>query len=294
MRYLDTAKALISAIRLRQWLKNLLIFVPAVTAHRITVPEVALQVCLAFLSFSLCASAGYVVNDLLDRKTDSEHPVKRKRPFASGALSIRTGFLTVAVLSLSAFFVGNLVSGRHVLFLLCYLILSITYSLFLKTMLLVDVFLLAFFYTFRIWLGGEAARVPISFWLAAFSTFFFFSLAVMKRFIELRMVADGSRETSRRNYRKDDAAMLGTWGTASGCASVVVLALYINADDISRLYHHPAYLWPVCPAVLFWITRVWMLANRNEVTYDPVLFAVTDSSSYVVGLVMAISVYLAL
>jgi hypothetical protein len=165
----------------------------------------------------------------------------------------------------------------------------------LKTVLLLDIFLLAFFYTFRVLLGGEAAAVTVSFWLAAFSTFFFFSIAVVKRYTELRLLVkhEGAGAT-RRDYRADDLGILGMWGAATGCAAVVVLALYINSEEVTRLYHHPAFLWPVCLAVLFWLNRIWMLANRGGLPYDPIEFAVKDSASYLIAVFVGIAVYLAL
>jgi 4-hydroxybenzoate polyprenyltransferase len=289
------ARDAVRGMRVHQWLKNLLIFVPAATAHRILDPAVFTRVFLAFFSFSVCASAGYLVNDLMDLKVDRLHPTKRLRPFARGALSPMFGIALASLLLLTALGFGNLVSRRYVLFLCGYLALTVAYSLTLKTMLLVDIFLLAFFYTFRILLGGEAAGVTVSFWLAAFSTFFFFSLAVVKRFIELRLLLGREDAASaRRNYRMEDLSMLGMWGTASGCASVVVLSLYINSEDVTRLYRHPVLLWPVCLAILFWLSRVWMLANRDELPYDPIVFALGDRQSYIVAALVAVAFFLAL
>jgi len=282
-------------MRIHQWLKNLLIAVPAATSHRIFEPEVFRSVFLAFFSFSICASAGYIVNDLLDLESDRKHPAKCRRPFASGALSPRFGGILAFLLLVTAIGFGSLISFRFVIFLAGYLVLSVGYSVALKTMLLVDIFLLAFFYTFRVLLGGEAAGVRVSFWLAAFSTFFFFSLAVVKRFNELRMLMklEGATVT-RRDYRAEDLWMLAMWGAAGGCASVVVLALYINSEEVTRLYRQPSFLWPVCLAVLFWLNRIWMLANRDGLSYDPIVFAVRDRVSYVIAAFVAISVFLAL
>jgi 4-hydroxybenzoate polyprenyltransferase len=285
----------VTGMRVHQWLKNLLIFVPAATAHQILNPLVFERVFLAFFSFSVCASAGYLVNDLLDLQADRRHPTKRKRPFAAGALSRFFGTVTAVVLFLTAVGFGNLVSGRYVFFLCGYLLLTLAYSVFLKTQVLIDIFLLAFFYTSRILAGGEAAHVVVSFWLAAFSTFFFFSVATLKRFVELRLLLkEESGSAMRRNYRGEDVTMLGLWGTASGCASVVVLALYINSQDVIQLYHRPAFLWPVCLAVLFWLNRVWMLANRNELPYDPIEFAVRDRYSYVIAAFVLSAILLAI
>jgi 4-hydroxybenzoate polyprenyltransferase len=274
----------ISGMRIQQWLKNLLIFVPAATGRQILHPMVFGRVFVAFFSFSVCASAGYLINDLLDLKTDRRHPSKRKRPFAAGSLSPHFGVLAAALLFLTGLGLGCTVSRWYVLFLCAYLLLTLAYGIWLKTQLLLDVFVLSFCYTFRVLAGGAAAAVNVSFWLAAFSTFFFLSLAIVKRFVELRLLAGHEWEAvNRRNYRVEDLSMLGTWGTGCGCASVVVLALYINSQDVMQLYRHPAFLWPVCLAVLFWLSRVWMLANRNELPYDPIEFAVRDSGSYIIG-----------
>jgi 4-hydroxybenzoate polyprenyltransferase len=282
-------------MRIHQWIKNILIFVPAAAAHSIFQPVIISRTFLAFFSFSVCASAGYLINDLLDLKSDRLHPSKRNRPFARGALSPRFGISLAVILFLTAVGFGNLVSPHYIFFLCGYLILTVAYSLLLKTLLLVDVFLLAFFYTFRIFLGGEAAGVPVSFWLAAFSTFFFFSLAMVKRFNELNILVDQPAGLAlRRDYRKQDLGMLAMWGTASGCASAVVLALYINSEDIARLYHHPVFLWPLCLAVLFWLNRLWMLANRRELAYDPIVFAIRDPAAYVVAALSAIALWLAI
>ena len=287
------ARDTIRGMRVHQWLKNILIFVPAATSHQILNFEVFRVVFLAFFSFSVCASAGYLINDLLDLSTDREHPEKKLRPFASGALSRRFGLAIAILLFLTGAGFGRLVSDTYVLYICGYLLLTIAYSVVLKTVLLVDIFLLAFFYTLRIFLGGEAAHVQVSFWLAAFSTFFFFSLAVLKRFTEVQLLAQASSKR-RRDYQGEDMPMLAMWGVASGCASVVVLALYINSEEVTRLYRHPSYLWPVCLAILFWLNRVWMMANRRQLTYDPIIFAVKDVQSYLVACFVASAAWLAI
>jgi 4-hydroxybenzoate polyprenyltransferase len=288
---LETARGM----RVHQWLKNVLIFVPAATSHRIVEWSVFRAVFLAFFSFSLGASAGYLVNDLLDLQADRKHPQKSRRPFASGALSPSFGLAAAALLFLASVGFGRLVSSRYALLVCGYLLLSTTYSLTLKTIPLLDIFLLAFFYTLRIFLGGEAAGVAVSFWLAAFSTFFFYSLAMVKRSTELRAaIRSGEGVTLRRGYQPEDLSMMAFWGTASGCASVVVLALYINSSEVTQLYHQPAFLWPVCLAVLFWLNRIWMLASRDQLPYDPILFAVRDGPSYVVAAFVVFAILLAI
>ena len=289
------ARDVIRGMRVHQWLKNILIFVPATTSHQLLNFEVFRMVFLAFFSFSVCASAGYLINDLLDLKSDRMHPEKKSRPFASGALSPAFGVAVAALLFLTGAGFGRIVSDRYLLYLCGYLVLTVAYSLILKTVLLLDIFLLAFFYTLRIFLGGEAAYVQVSFWLAAFSTFFFFSLAVLKRFTEVQLLTNAEgRSTRRRDYQAQDMPMLSMWGVASGCASVVVLALYLNSEEVTKLYRNPAYLWPVCLAFLFWLNRVWMMANRRRLTYDPIIFAVKDPQSYLVAAFVAGAVWLAI
>jgi len=287
--FFGAAVETIRGMRVHQWLKNLLIFVPAATSHRILEWGVLRAVLLAFFSFSLCASAGYLVNDLFDLQADRKHPEKCRRPFASGALSPSYGIAVAAMLLVASIYLGFLVSPRYVALLCGYLALSALYSITLKTVPVLDVFLLAFFYTLRVFLGGAAAGVVVSFWLAAFSIFFFYSLAALKRFTELQ-----GATVPRRGYRPEDRSMLGLWGTAGGCASVVVLALYINSSEVTQLYRQPAILWPVCLAFLFWLNRVWLLANRGELPYDPILFAVKDWPSYVVALFVVASILFAI
>ena len=290
-----TAAAMVQGMRPHQWLKNVLIFVPAATSHRILEPGIFRHVALAFLGFSLCASAGYLLNDFFDREADRHHPEKCRRPLASGALSPAAALAAAALLFLASLALGRLVSPRYVLFVCGYLLLTSLYSLALKKVPLLDIFLLAFFYTLRIFLGGDAAGVAVSFWLAAFSTFFFYSLATVKRFTEMRTAIGSKGGTApRRGYQAADLSMLGLWGAGSGCASVVVLALYINSEDVTRLYRHPAFLWPVCLAFLFWLNRVWLLANRGSLPHDPILFAVKDWPSYIVAAFVLLSILLAI
>lgn len=289
------ALQLVRGMRPHQWLKNILILVPAATAHRLLEWSVLRPVLLAFFSFSLCASAGYLINDLFDLKADRKHPEKSSRPFASGALPPAAGIAAAALLVLASFDLGRLVSARYCIFVCGYLFLSVLYSVALKTVPVLDVFLLALFYTLRIFLGGEAAGVAVSFWLAAFSIFFFYSLATIKRFAELQAsIRRNGESAARRGYKAADLSMLGFWGTASGCASVVVLALYINSSEVTQLYQRPTYLWPVCLAFLFWLNRLWILANRDSLPYDPILFAVKDWPSYVVAGFVLLSILLAI
>ncbi len=272
------------ALRVHQWAKNILVFVPVFAAHRTHLPTLA-AAAAAFVAFSLCASSVYLLNDLLDLPHDRLHPTKRNRPFASGALDIRQAPPLIAV-SLAAGFAIALFLPVHFLFMLgIYYASTLTYSLGLKRWPVWDVIILAGLYTLRVFAGSAATAIPISPWLLAFSMFLFFSLAVVKRQTELgQHVRQGkTAKISGRGYMPADLDMLRSMAASSGTMAVLVLALYVNSPDIRELYHRPNALWAVCPLVLFWVMRVLMLSNRGEMPDDPVVFALRDRVSLAVG-----------
>jgi 4-hydroxybenzoate polyprenyltransferase len=283
----------VSALRPRQWIKNLLLAVPLVLAHE--GPERLLGVVWGFVAFCLAASAGYVINDLLDREADRQHPTKRTRPFASGALSPRQGALLAAGLTLGALAIALLCVGTPFAgMVVLYLALTLAYSLYFKEKLFVDVLLLAGLYCLRVLSGAVAADVLVSPWLLGFSLFFFLSLAFVKRYSEVRRFADAAgAQLARRNYRSDDLGLIQTLGPTSAYLSVLVLALYITSRDVTRLYATPQLLWLVCPILLYWVTRIWFLAARDELPDDPVLFAAGDPQSYVAAALIGLAGFLA-
>ncbi|MEP6547777.1 MAG: UbiA family prenyltransferase [Gammaproteobacteria bacterium] len=285
----------IKAMRLHQWVKNMLIFVPALLAHKILEPAIFLECVAAFLAFGLCASSVYLVNDLLDLGADRQHPRKHKRPFASGELSARSGLFGACVLLGGSALLAGWVGGRFAAVLGGYYALTWAYSLRLKRAALVDVMTLAGLYTIRIIAGAAATGIAPSFWLLAFSVFIFLSLGFVKRYTEL----DDSREAGKadsagRGYQATDLPLLMTLGVTSGYCTVVVMALYINSTDSQALYRHNQPLWLVCPLLLYWISRIWLLTTRNQMLDDPVVFALRDRLSLVVlgllGLIMLISI----
>jgi 4-hydroxybenzoate polyprenyltransferase len=303
------AKAWIRAIRLHQWAKNALIFLPLLLAHVRAAGPVAATL-MAFLSFGFAASATYLVNDLLDLEADRHHARKRRRPFAAGDLSPIAGVLTSTIFYLASLALA--LALPHVLaalspqfpaqgpgpfleFLAIYVAITMAYSLLLKRMALVDVIVLSGLYTIRLLAGSAAAAVPISPWLAAFSIFFFLSLAFVKRFSELEAMHDGTEALAAaavkgRGYRVSDLEQVRSFGTASGCASVVVFALYIGLNaSAGDLYPHYARLWLLVPVLLLWLFRLWLLASRGDLHEDPVVYAITDKRSLLLGaLVVAI------
>ena len=281
-------KAFLKAIRLHQWAKNVLIFVPLLLAHALQLPLI-LHAILAFFCFSLCASATYVVNDLLDIETDRRHPRKKLRPFAAGDLQVSTGIIIILIF-LAAGFLGTLFLPWEFLgWLLVYLIATLSYSLVLKRVVLVDVILLSGLYTVRMLAGGAATGTMISTWLAGFSVFLFFSLAMVKRFSEMQNLRErGNTPSNGRGYLTSDLEQLRSFGTSSAYAAVVVFSLYISGSNVTTLYLHPVRMWLIVPLMLFWISRVWLLASRGEMNEDPVIFAVTDRVSLLIGLAVVI------
>ncbi|HZL34640.1 MAG TPA: UbiA family prenyltransferase [Tepidisphaeraceae bacterium] len=278
------AKPLLKALRPHQWVKNFLLLIPLILAHQLGNHAKVLAGMSAFVSFSFCASAIYIINDLLDLESDRRHPSKRRRPFASGALSVATGLMMSGGLLLASFGIAASLPMRFIEMLLVYLILTTAYSFWLKRKMLVDVILLATLYTQRIIAGAFAVSVPLTMWLLAFSMFFFLSLAFAKRYSELLQVEDaGGEQIKGRGYRVSDLGIIESVGPASGYLSVLVFCNYLNTELVKGLYARPALLWGVAPLLLYWITRVWFLARRREMHDDPIVFAIRDKMSWGVG-----------
>lgn len=271
-------RAWLKAMRLHQWLKNLLIFLPLLLAHRIFDLAAWQDGVVAFLAFGLCASSVYILNDLLDLADDRRHPEKRNRPFASGALPVQYGLLAAPLLLAGAAGLAALLPWEFGAVLAFYYALTLAYSFFLKRTLLFDVITLAALYTIRIVAGSAALEVERSPWLLAVSVFVFFSLALVKRYVELGEAGDTHIPLASRSrgYRAADRETLSQMGISSGLMSVLVLALYVDSDNVRELYPHPEVIWFVCPLMLYLVTRIWVLARRGEMPGDPVLFAARD------------------
>lgn len=281
-----TLKTWIKLLRPHQWIKNSLLFLPLILAHAFLEADKLQATFLAFFAFSFAASAGYVLNDLLDLPADRAHPTKRHRPFASGVLPIQTGipiFLFLIILSAALSFVFLPLAFLGMIIL--YLVVTITYSLYLKRKMIIDVLILAGLFTHRIMAGGVATDISISDWLFVFSMFFFVSLAFVKRYAELLMlqIKGKENEIKHRNYSVVDIDMLASIGPTSGYLAVLVFSLYIYSDNTQGLYASPMLLWLICPVLLYWITRIWFLAHRGQLVDDPVQFALTDKVSWAVA-----------
>lgn len=277
-------RAWLKALRLHQWLKNLLLFVPLLGAHQIFSIPLLKDAAIAFVSFGLCASSVYVLNDLMDLESDRRHPRKRTRPFASGVLSLLAGVAACAFLLVSSVAIAAMVRSAFVMWLGVYLLVTIAYTFWLKRKALVDVLSLAGLYTMRIIAGGAAVALPASFWLLAFSMFLFLSLAFVKRYSELKaLLEQGEHEAHGRGYRAGDLNLVEVMGVVAGFCAVMVMALYINGETVVRLYPNAELMWLTVPILLYWISRMWLKAHRGEMHDDPVLYAVRDPVSLACG-----------
>jgi 4-hydroxybenzoate polyprenyltransferase len=286
----------LQALRPHQWVKNLLVFVPLALAHQLTNTDSLLRAGVAFLATCIGGSGAYLCNDLLDLEADRLHAVKRLRPFASGDLPLEAGVIMGPGLMGAGLATAWLAHPAAAGILGVYLVASLLYSAWLKQLLAVDVILLAVLYCLRLLIGGEASTIPLSPWTVAFAMFLFLSLALMKRYSELHGLKARQIEQAaeRRSYTVADMPSVSSLGTASGMTAVLVIALYVNAAEVRTLYGHPNVLWLVCVIVLLWISRLWLIAGRGELGEDPVLFAVRDPWSIVLGLLSGLVLFLAL
>jgi len=272
-------KAVIKQIRAHQWVKNFLIFIPLITSHQITNSSLFLSAMIAFIAFSLCASATYILNDLADLESDRKHPKKQFRPMASGDISI-------IALAISLFL--------HPWFLLSlgiYIVITLSYSFRLKKLQSIDITILASLYTLRIIAGAIAINVTPSFWLLAFSMFVFLCLAIIKRLSEILKNKERYDETTKldgRGYFISDFHVLLNLAAASGMMSILIFAMYINSPEVAALYSTPYALWLICPLFGYWILRVIIMASRGEIDEDPIVFAIKDRRSWVTGFIILV------
>jgi 4-hydroxybenzoate polyprenyltransferase/phosphoserine phosphatase len=279
----DAARVAAKALRIHHWAKNILLAVPLLTAHLVGSVPAWTNISVAFLAFGLAASATYLLNDLADLQSDRLHAQKRFRPLASGQLPIPIGLLLATSLGILAFVISyTLLPAAFRIYLAVYVILTVAYSVDLKHRLFVDVLVLATLYTLRILAGGAAIGVAVSEWLLLFSLFIFVSLAFLKRDVELK---GGQNEShiAGRSYSRIDSQAVTTMGISAGLMSVLVFCLYVNSPAVSQLYRSPQVLWLIALLLIYWIARIWFLAARGHIHQDPVVFALSDWRSHVVG-----------
>ncbi len=284
----------LKALRVHQWAKNALIFVPLAAAHRLQDTPTLVAGLVAFAAFSLCASSVYLLNDMLDLEADRQHPRKCKRPFAAGTLSLLFGLVAAPALLLISLALALTLPLKFLAVLGAYYLVTLAYSFGLKRLVMIDVLTLAGLYTVRIVAGAAATDIPLSFWLLLFAIFIFLSLAIVKRYAELHaMRKQGQLKASGRGYQVEDLALLQSLGASSGYISILVLALYVNSPDIAVLYSHPKIVWMLCPIMLYWVSRVWMQTYRGHMHDDPLVFALKDRISLLTGAAAAAVLLLA-
>lgn len=288
-------KVVLKALRVHQWVKNALIFVPLLTSHMITDLKGLVVGLMAFFAFSFCASSVYFLNDMLDLNDDRRHATKRNRPFAAGTLSLLFGIVGTPLLLLFSAAIASFLPIEFAGVLLIYYVMTVAYSFSLKRIVMIDTITLAALYTIRIVAGAAAVSVTLSFWLLSFSVFVFLSLAIVKRYTELMKLKEKSARTILgRGYQVEDLELLSSLGGGAGYISVLVLALYINSPEVRSLYSHPQLMWPACMIMLYWVSRVWIIAHRGNMDDDPIVFAMKDKISVVcaglIGLFMMLAV----
>jgi 4-hydroxybenzoate polyprenyltransferase/phosphoserine phosphatase len=291
-------RLIMKTLRVHQWVKNLLIFVPLILDGRVFDYGAFAATLAAFFAFSFVASATYILNDFLDLDSDRAHVKKCHRPFAAGRISIATGCALIVVFLLAGLLLClATLPFLYLLVLAVYIVCTLLYSFKLKTVAMLDVCLLAGLYTIRVIAGTIAISAGWSFWLLAFAMFLFMSLALVKRSSELyNLAASGGLWAKGRGYHVDDLPLINAMGVASGFVSVLVVALYINSEKVTINYAQPEMLWVVCPSLLYWISRIWLVTSRGGMNEDPILFAIRDRISWILALVcfatINISVYI--
>ena len=290
-----TIFTLFRAIRVHQWLKNILLFAPMIASHMLFDFVAFKSTLVAFLAFSGYASAIYILNDLLDLDNDREHPRKKNRPFASGKLPIHFGFVIMPILIISSTLIGLSLGSMFMLTLTSYLALTTLYSFILKPIILVDVITLAMLYTIRIIAGGAAISIlPLSPWLLAFSVLLFLSLAIVKRYAELEIQAvEGNIKIKGRGYYTSDASLIQSIGVASSFGSILVFILYLNSPEVIQLYNSPNLIWFCIPILIYWQSWMWLNAHRGQMHDDPIMFSIKDKPSIISGILFILTIFLA-
>jgi 4-hydroxybenzoate polyprenyltransferase len=290
------SRQILRALRPLDWTKNALVFAPLALSHHLNdVPRLTSGL-IAFGAFCFAASGTYLINDYFDLEADRQHVSKRNRPVAAGLIAPRVALATGIALSLIALGVAVFVSWPFAASVAAYETLTSLYSAALKRRPIIDVLVLSSFYTIRVMAGGIATRVEVSEWLIALCAFLFASLAMLKRYSDLRLLAsarEGPAATSRV-YTVADSDWLGAFGIVAGTMSILVFALYLTSSQVTRFYTSPRLLWLVCPLMLYWVMHMWLLAHRGQVRDDPVIVAVTEPASWVVALAIACIAFLAI
>mgnify|MGYP001457701408 CR=1 FL=1 len=282
-------------MRIHQWSKNLILFVPLIATTEPANYVDLTAAAFAFFAFSFCSSSSYLLNDIFDIENDKSHPRKRNRAFAASLLSTFNGKVVASILALLGITMSTSLSMNFSICLIIYLILTSFYSIVLKKIVLIDCMTLTFLYTLRLVAGAIAFEIFLSFWLLAFSIFFFLSLAFLKRYSEIQnfIIENGNQILKGRGYETSDSILVLNLGTISGFSSLIILSFYINGESVTNLYQIPEIIWISLIILLFWISWVWLKAHRGELHDDPVIFALKDKVSITCGFLLILSFVLA-
>ena len=292
-------QVILKQLRIHQWSKNLLLFVPALASHQIMMPGIFINALTGFIAFSLLASSIYVLNDIVDIDHDRKHPKNKNRPIAAGELSIFSAYVILLVCLMGGGLLAQYLGNTFFLVGVIYIVLNLFYSFYLKKAIILDVILLMSFYIIRLIAGHIPDAIPLSPWLLSFSMFLFFSLGFLKRYVDTIIIRENNASLlDGRGYSIDDGNMLMSLGVGSGLVSALVLTLYTGSEQVKVFYATPMLLVGLSPIMLYWISRIWLLAKRGVIESDPVLFAIKDTHSYVVVFcslsIILLSKYLAL
>jgi 4-hydroxybenzoate polyprenyltransferase len=292
-------KTWLKAGRLHQWSKNILLFVPLLLAHKYADVSAIVTVALGFSALGCVASGTYLINDLSDLDADRVHKTKRNRPLASGAISAASGFAAAVILIVGGLSAAYMVRPAFAAAVGVYVGVTLAYSMHLKKLAMLDVFVLGVLYTLRIFMGMVLIKAAPSPWLLSFAMFFFFSLSMAKRHVEIVRAAEtgltGGDKTGGqtegfikgRGYKASDAPLSLSFGVASSLAAILVLFLYVVHEAFpAGAYRHPQWLWIIGFLVFLWTSRIWLLSHRGELDDDPVAFAVKDGPSLLIGLLV--------
>jgi len=291
----SSLRAFWRALRPHQWLKNSLLFLPLLLSHQADDLPLLFAACVGFISFSLCASSVYLLNDMLDLESDRQHVSKHKRPFASGDLSLRFGFVAAPLLLLASFAIAASLPASFMLVLTAYWITTLLYSLYIKSYFLLDAVVLAGLFTLRIVAGSAAIGVVTTDWLLAFSLFLFFGLALVKRHAELmNLQKAGKLASAGRGYNVRHLALIRRLGSAANLAAIAVFAVYALAPSTTQLYSQPLILLGVCPPMIYLVLRLWRIARAGQLQEDPVRFAMQDLRSQLLLGACALIIWLAI
>lgn len=286
-------KIILKELRPHQWVKNLLIFLPIITSHQISIATITNSL-LGFLAFCVSASSIYILNDILDIQDDRNDSLKKHRPIASGELSILSAVTVMVVLISLVIGIGIFIPPNAIYVLIFYYLVTIGYSLKLKRMPIVDIYILSMLYSVRVFMGQAMTNITISAWLIVFCMFFFLSLACLKRVSELYRVQNHNQPLAkRRGYATEDLKILMPTGICCALIAVLVVGLYINSDQVKSLYAHPDRIWFIVFVLLFWKIRLWFLGGRGLINQDPILFVIKDKTTYFIFSLIAITGILA-